>query len=660
MSGSNEKLAEFLNYYLHLNVVPEYAVLLRGNWGTGKTWFAKQELEKFKAKGGNYLYVSLYGVSSFNGIEEEFFRQLHPVLASKQMKFIGRLFKGAIKATIKIDLDSDGKGDDNISIRAPELNLPDYLKDTSKLALVFDDLERCSIDICSLLGYINQFVEHSGQKVILIANEEEIIARDNKNEHTLAAYGRIKEKLIGKTFEIQPDTDAAIEVFLSKIEKDSAIIALGENAQSIKSLYLASQYLNLRHLRQALLDLERILDVIQSRFLQKKELISNLIQFYLIFSFELKSGNLNSKDLASVDSNSYWSVFDTKTDGEKSLYKKLSEKYSEVDLQDKLLPSRLWASIFTTGYLDLPAIEEAFSNSRYFITESQPDWVQLWHALNLTDEEANRILAIVLERFSKKEYCEIGEIRHIAGMLLWFADLKIVAKTRTQIVKETKKYIDHLKSSGKLPLGRDLLARMSDSGGWAGLGYHSIETSEFREIMTYSYEKAEEALTESYPAIAIKLLVDMRDETDKFYRQLNICNHPESKYYKTPILHLIKPIEFCQVFAGLTQAQRRSVGLTIEERYKNDHYARDLLLEEKWLLRVKTLLKREQANRKGTVSGFYYGHVAEVCIEAVNKLKSLRLQLQSLNTALIEGEESGDAGELNMESIMQEARKEAE
>lgn len=625
MDASNEKLSVFLQYYLHLEVAPEYAVLLRGNWGAGKTWFAKQELDKFKTNGGNYLYVSLYGVSSFDGIEDEFFRQLHPVLASKQMKLMGKLFKGAIKATIKVDLDNDGRGDDSVSIRAPDLNLPDYLKDTSKFVLVFDDLERCTIDICSLLGYINQFVEHGGQKVLLIANEDEIITRDKKNEQTLAAYGRIKEKLIGKTFEVQPDTDAAIEAFLSKIEKGPAKTALIENVQSIKKLYLSSKYLNLRYLRQALLDLERMLEAIQGRFLANRELISHLIQLYLIFSFETKSGNVTTEELAAADSISYWSIFEKNgEEGEKNIYKKMSEKYAEVDLQDKLLPSQLWANVFTTGYMDLPAIEQAFLNSRYFLTESQSDWVKLWHALNQTDEEVNRLLAIVLDRFSNKEYGEIGEIRHISGMLLWFSDLKIVAKTKTNIVRETKKYIDHLKETGKLALGRNVLARAIENTGWAGLGFHSNETPEFQEITAYSYKKAEQALVETYPAVAKQLLNDMKNETDKFMRKLIICEHPDSLYYKTPILHLINPKDFCQEFATLTQAQRRSVGLTIEERYKAGQFTSDLLPEEKWLVRLAKLLQREQANRKGTVSWFYFGVVAKVCNDAAVKLRTSR------------------------------------
>lgn len=40
--------------------------------------------------------------------------------------------------------------------------------------IVFDDLERCSCDVNTVMGYINNFVEHSNAFVIVVANEEEI------------------------------------------------------------------------------------------------------------------------------------------------------------------------------------------------------------------------------------------------------------------------------------------------------------------------------------------------------------------------------------------------------------------------------------------------------------------------------------------------------
>lgn len=40
--------------------------------------------------------------------------------------------------------------------------------------IIFDDLERCNIDINLCLGYINNLVEHNNVKVIIVANEKEI------------------------------------------------------------------------------------------------------------------------------------------------------------------------------------------------------------------------------------------------------------------------------------------------------------------------------------------------------------------------------------------------------------------------------------------------------------------------------------------------------
>ena len=48
---------------------------------------------------------------------------------------------------------------------------------------MFDDLERASLDINEILGYINNFVEHDNIKVIIIANENEI--EDKLNEKNL-------------------------------------------------------------------------------------------------------------------------------------------------------------------------------------------------------------------------------------------------------------------------------------------------------------------------------------------------------------------------------------------------------------------------------------------------------------------------------------------
>lgn len=171
MSNPNKHIEDFLNYYFELKSSPHYAVMLKGKWGVGKTWFLKEVIESlynsdYRVK--THLYVSLYGVTSFEEIENEFFRQLHPVLSSKGMALARKVGKGLLKATLKIDLSGNGKSDASLTSQVPDINLPDYLSNTEGLILVFDDLERASIDIESLLGYINYFVEHQGYKVVII------------------------------------------------------------------------------------------------------------------------------------------------------------------------------------------------------------------------------------------------------------------------------------------------------------------------------------------------------------------------------------------------------------------------------------------------------------------------------------------------------------
>jgi len=73
-------------------------------------------------------------------------------------------------------------------------------------------------------------------------------------------------------------------------------------------------------------------------------------------------------------------------------------------------------------------------------------------------------------------------------------------------------------------------------------------------------------------------------------------------------------------------------------------------LGEYWNNLIESLLKTGR-----------YASVSEIMRDSLRLLEEREANstLQFLRTALIEGEESGDAGELNLETIRQEARKEA-
>lgn len=454
MSNPNEHIEEFLKHYFKLPSSSQYAVLLKGKWGVGKTWFLKEIMASlhnpdYRVK--THLYVSLYGVASFEEIENELFRQLHPVLSSKGMALAGKIGKGLLKTALQIDLNGDGKSDASVSSQVPDINLPDYLSNTEGLILVFDDLERASMDLENLLGYINYFVEHQGYKVVIIANEDELV---NKEKTSDVSYKRIKEKLIGKTFEIQPRLDLAINNFIKEIESQATQDLFNSNIDLIKDYYRRSAYLNLRHLRQALMDFSRLVELLSNEIKEENKVIKHLLMIYLIFSFEIKSANMEPVDIKALKG-AHISALSSKYNGEEALeegnnfYIALKEKYPDFDTFDMLLEDSVWIDIFDKSLIHREKIEESLKNSRYFPNKNQPEWIRLWYFMHLEDDEFDSLLYIVKKQFCNKKYEELGEIKHVTGLFLELIDKGLLNITKEEVFDIAKDNIDNLIISGK-------------------------------------------------------------------------------------------------------------------------------------------------------------------------------------------------------------------
>lgn len=605
MSNPNKHIEDFLNYYFELKSSPHYAVMLKGKWGVGKTWFLKEMIESlynsdYRVK--THLYVSLYGVTSFEEIENEFFRQLHPVLSSKGMALAGKVGKGLLKATLKIDLSGDGKSDASLTSQVPDINLPDYLSNTEGLILVFDDLERASIDIESLLGYINYFVEHQGYKVVIIANEDELFVKDEKTEIN---YKRIKEKLIGKTFEIQPRLDLAIENFINEIEIRNTQNFFESNLDLIKDYYQRSDYWNLRHLRQAIMDFARLLDLISNEIKEKDEVISHLFAIYLILSFEIKSGNMLPSDINKIDA-LYFSELASRSSGrvdkkEKNnkFYIELKEKYPMFDPMDMLLENSVWTDIFDKGLINKEEINKSLENSHFFQNENQPDWVKLWHYTSLEDRDFDSILAKVKAQFSKNEFEEIGEIKHITGLFFQLIDENLLSMTKFQVLENAVSNIENLIDKGRtIPSNNSLF----DDVETFGLGFHNKSDSKFKEFEKYLSDRAVKQVEDSLPKLGKNLLEEVRNEPENFFKKV-VYSGSLNTYQKYPVLKYIAPKDLVNALINIKPYNRRYIVMGISSRYKNSDNISILLPELAWLQEVVYLLREEAKLRKGKVTG---------------------------------------------------------
>lgn len=619
----NEYIEQFLEDYYAFNKSPEYAVLIKGKWGVGKTWFIKRTLNSLKNKDGNFLYVSLYGIHDTREIENEFFKQLHPLLSSKTMGLVGKIAKGLLKTTIKVDLDNDGKADTSVSSQTPDIELPEYLTKTEDFVLVFDDLERCPIKIGNILGYINHFVEHQGYKVVILANEEEIFKEDEKNEET---YRRIKEKLIGKTFEITPDFDGALIHFIEQVDCSYVKKIYLKNTQVIRDLYDSSAYENLRHLKQSLWDFERLCLHLTEKIKENEELIVHLLKLYLCYSFEIKSGNILPQDIKLLKS-SYLSSPMPKENKEKDKtpYDRVSEKYKNISFHDSLIEESLWIEIFDRGYIDSVSIEESLLKSNYFKEDNTPTWIKLWHYMDLSGDDFLKYIEIVQTEFQEFKFDDIGVVKHLVGLFMWFADINIHNKTKDEVLTFSKKYIDHLKSKNCLIRTNTRFTKHLENESWGGLTFCGKDLDEFKEFLSYLNQKSNEAVLESYPDAGRDLLRLMETDIDKFYRRLALNNHEDNIYYEIPILSHIKPDEFISVFMNISSDNKRTVCHALGGRYESNNFNAELSPELDWLNYVKEKLLEQKQSLNGTIAGYILGDFIKNCLDkAISNLDNNR------------------------------------
>ncbi|WP_193216022.1 P-loop NTPase fold protein [Aliarcobacter butzleri] len=408
----NKHISQFLNYYIELPN-PQYAVLLKGKWGSGKTHFIneyKNELNKNKQK---YIYVSLYGITSYDEIETKFLEAIHPTLYNKKTIFAGKIAKQLLKATLKIDLDGDKKDDDSMSLKIPDFK-PEDLLNTRDYILIFDDLERCSINIINLLGYINFFVEHQSYKVILIANEKEL--KKTKK------YKTIKEKLIGKTFEFKTNSSLAYDSFLIELKNENRVKEniLEKEKENILELFEKSQSNNLRALRQTLLDFERFYDEVLVNHQSKEELIKDILYWFFLFSFEIRQGNSEILELDEFRVEYNFLRFGEKK--EKTKYEIYLDKYNFSNNFNEIISFDLWKKILLNSNIQKEEIERELKKSKYYFDESTSSWQKLIYFNTIKDSEFEELLKDLYNSFSQNEYKDYNQFKYIASMLLDFQE----------------------------------------------------------------------------------------------------------------------------------------------------------------------------------------------------------------------------------------------
>ena len=631
---TNGHIEDYLDYYCKLSYSPSFAILLKGEWGAGKTWFINKYCDKLKERGQKYIYVSLYGLASLSDIDEQFFKLLHPILSSKGMAISSKILKGLLKLTFQIDLDSDKKNDVSWNVQIPDINLPDHLNNIDNSILIFDDLERCSIDIKNLLGYINYFVENHEMKVFIIANEDELAKTDS--------YKFIKEKLIGKTFNISPDFDKALTKFIDNIKDSKSKRFLLENSELVKDVFNRLCCKNLRILKQTVIDFDRIFSSLPDKIKSKPKLLNEILKTTITFSVEIRFGRLHPQEIYRLQDD----FIKKQSDSIKSdLHNEETQKtsiYSELNLFNVFPSLKWWQTFFDQGSIDNQELEQSILNSNYFQDENQPDWIKLWHFSSLTDEDFNDLLNKIESDYINRNFCDIRIVKHIFGLFLLFSKAGLYPKSTQEILDSAKKYVDDFKSKDQV---NELLKSLTsfsgslidDSGAFMGLGYQEKESSEFKEFNIYLNEVRTKENIDKLPIAAKKLLDIMKIDVFKFHRMIcadthsnqDICEHT---YYDVPILKYISPQEFIDTLMQIERKDQRYIFWSICDRYKYENFHQDLIEELDWLKSIQTQLYKTANSKEGTVDGYCLKLLNEHYLDGlIKKVDKKKIQFETVN-----------------------------
>ena len=337
----------------------DHAIMINGEWGSGKTYFwnnkVKNKIESTEIDGKRYktIYMSLYGISNLDDISKKIFIEMNPNLNKSIKKILDMRNVSSIPEYVKTGIDmanSFGFMQTNDKV--------DYAKffDIDDKVLCFDDLERANVDVIDVLGYINNFVEHDHIKTIIICNEKELskklkstnvemktfiatyilshegkIKAENKNEEADSSlaeeqedkpmveliedkiehifdkandYERIKEKLIGETFEYIPEFTYIINGVLMRYESNPTLIQfLRRNSNLITQTFNRSGTRNLRILKHALNDFQKIFETTKKYYPDISDIVlKSLLIFTIAISFEIKAGKVTKDKLKDINS----------------------------------------------------------------------------------------------------------------------------------------------------------------------------------------------------------------------------------------------------------------------------------------------------------------------------------------------------------------------
>ena len=336
-----QRLDKIVSQYLKMDT--NYALVITGEWGAGKTYYFNnilknkiKDTETYKDASKKYrpILVSLFGLKSIEEIQTEILLSLNPIFKNKAVKLGVSISKSLIKGILHLK----GWGKIYNFVEETDVDKNDWIN-LNELVICFDDLERISgkLNIEEFIGYVNSLVENDNVKVLIIANEDKI---EDKR------YKVLKEKVVNNSIEFIQDINESFDSLIKiKFEAFPEYKKYLETRKEFILEIFSKKCSNLRILGFALIYFQNIFSEIRKNIFtidalkeKEAEILSKLLKYTIVISICYKEGDITFKNTEELDRGyvglnlfSERGHFSKEKTEEKSYRRKLIETYYNDD-----------------------------------------------------------------------------------------------------------------------------------------------------------------------------------------------------------------------------------------------------------------------------------------------------------------------------------------
>lgn len=565
----NEHIKEYCENFIESIDNPQFAVFLKGNWGIGKTYFIDNLLDKYKKSNtantsdideAHIIKISLFGVKSYDDIDIKIYEAIHPVLSSNGMKIAGAVARSALKLGTSIDFNGDKKNDVSMTIGGFSLGKGKTAKNIAKKLIVVDDFERALLEPCEIFGYFSEIIARSNTKVIFIGNEEKIAKKDEEKK---TEYLQIKEKIIGIEFEIEPDSESAIEHFVEILPFQNKDFFKTKTKEIIQNLGCT----NLRTVWQALYNLYLLITLIDAEIedTDKEYIFSIFLVLYIQKNLEEIHKDDQIIDILSgyFKHNSPYKKYKEM----KEERKKENEYFFFLDITEYIPLLSSWSRLIFDGYYNKEWLVKNYKEEKNAIKieneKTDKNLFKLlrnWRNLNKIDFEP--LIKLVFKEFDEGVYLHPGEILRFAYIMMWFSKWNLIPDSIDTISKKIEKFLTDF-SDKVIPVTtwENLILEYSEYG-------YNTDPIEFKKVLDelseFNFENVKKQASIDIQQ-EIKLL-DTDDGVNIFCKDIMYANG-SGKYSKQPILSYLDIKDFYNILKTLSIKNQQRILYSFVDRY---------------------------------------------------------------------------------------------